>query len=180
MLLTVEGGGFFSSSASGYTNGLALLLFGRKNEQPMKVSPWSSYQLVEHEFEPEPQSTTTKSQGSGGFISFNCFRHAHAQLDGQSPSKIRLVKQSEISTDTSSDTSKTTASDTCYKSDRKPCLKDKLKKPSRDCSTYKDVDANELIEQTETETSCCTVGRKVQWTDKCGKELVEVREFELR
>ncbi|XP_042444009.1 uncharacterized protein LOC122029122 [Zingiber officinale] len=179
MLLTVEGGGFFSSSASGYTNGLALLLFGRKNEQPMKVSPWSSYQLVEHEFEPEPQSTTTKSQGSGGFISFNCFRHAHAQLDGQSPSKIRLVKQSEISTDTSSDTSKTTASDTCYKSDRKPCLKDKLKKPSRDCSTYKDVDANELIEQTETETSCCTVGRKVQWTDKCGKELVEVREFEL-
>ncbi|XP_042424168.1 uncharacterized protein LOC122011838 [Zingiber officinale] len=181
MLLAVEGGGFFSSSASGYTNGLALLLFGRRNEEPIKVSPWNRYQLVEQEFEPEPRSTARKTQNSQGCASFNCFGCAHVQLDRHSPSSVSLVNQSETHPETaSSDTSKTSTTDALNKSDKKPCLKNNLKKPSRDCSASCEVvNANELSEQVENETSCSTLGRKVQWTDKCGKELAEIREFEL-
>ncbi|KAF8696763.1 hypothetical protein HU200_036396 [Digitaria exilis] len=52
MLLAVEGGGFFSSSASGYSHGLALLLLGRKaEEKPVKVLPWNHYRLVDREAE---------------------------------------------------------------------------------------------------------------------------------
>jgi hypothetical protein len=47
MLLAVEGGGFFSSSASGYSHGLSLLLLGKKGEEKaVKVSPWNQYRLV--------------------------------------------------------------------------------------------------------------------------------------
>ncbi|CAL9065342.1 uncharacterized protein LOC135678546 [Musa acuminata AAA Group] len=182
MLLAVEGGGFFSSSASGYSSGLALLIFGRRNdEQPIKVSPWSHYLLVEQEFEPESQLASRKKQNSQGCTSFICFKCACAQLDGESPSKVGLVNHSETLSDSScSDRSKVLINDAATVSERKPCLKSNLKKLSRDCSTvYEGDDPHEFLEGAENETSCCTVGRKVQWTDKCGKELVEIREFEL-
>ncbi|WOK95782.1 hypothetical protein Cni_G04489 [Canna indica] len=182
MLLTVEGGGFFSSSASGYTSGLALLLFGqRNNEQPMKVSPWNHYQSVEQEFEPKSQLDSRENQNYRGCTSFSCFTCAHAQLDEQSPSKVGLVNQSETSSDSSSsDTSKIAINNTANLCEKKPCLKTNLKKLSKDCSTTSEgVKPAEFSEQVEIETSCSTVGRKVQWTDKCGKELVEIREFEL-
>ncbi|RWW13468.1 hypothetical protein BHE74_00055385 [Ensete ventricosum] len=183
MLLAVEGGGFFSSSASGYSSGLALLIFGRRDdEQPIKVSPWSHYQLVEQEFEPESRLPSRKKQNSQGCTSFICFKCACAQLDGESPSKVGLVDHSETLSDSScSDRSKVLINDAATVSERKPCLKSNLKKLSRDCSTVcEGDDPHEFLEGVENETSCCTVGRKVQWTDKCGKELVEIREFELR
>ncbi|KAJ6803142.1 uncharacterized protein M6B38_109200 [Iris pallida] len=48
MLFAVEGGGFFSSSATGYSKGLALLLLGQKpEERPTRVTPWNHYRLVD-------------------------------------------------------------------------------------------------------------------------------------
>uniref|UniRef100_A0A7N0VKX0 Cyclic nucleotide-binding domain-containing protein n=1 Tax=Kalanchoe fedtschenkoi TaxID=63787 RepID=A0A7N0VKX0_KALFE len=50
MLLAVEGGGFFSSSATGYSKGLSLLFLGQKKEdksKPMRVLPRNQYQLVD-------------------------------------------------------------------------------------------------------------------------------------
>ncbi|RWW85207.1 hypothetical protein BHE74_00006135 [Ensete ventricosum] len=179
MLLTVEGGGFFSSSASGYTSGLALLLFGRRNdEQPMKISPWSNYQLVEQGLESESQLASRKKQNSQGCTSFICFSCAR---DRQFPHKLDLANQSETSSDSSSsDASKVTISGSATVSGRKPCLKSNITKPSRNCSTACEGDDSHEFSGVGNETSCCTVGRKVQWTDKCGKELVEIREFELR
>ncbi|KQK08516.1 hypothetical protein BRADI_2g42285v3 [Brachypodium distachyon] len=48
MLPAVQGGGFFSSPASGYSHGLALLLLGRKEEEK-PVLPWNQYRLVDGE-----------------------------------------------------------------------------------------------------------------------------------
>lgn len=87
MLLAVEVGGFFSSSASGYRNGLALLLLGHKGEEkPVKVTPWNHYRLVGGgEAEPASEENNVPSGKCASFICFGC---PPARLKGVSPPKL--------------------------------------------------------------------------------------------
>ncbi|URD76557.1 hypothetical protein MUK42_10056 [Musa troglodytarum] len=153
MLFAVEGGGFFSSSASGYSNGLALLLLGQRNEdKPIKISSWNHYRLVEQEVEASSQLASNNDHASCGCASFSCFGCSSARLDEPYSRKW---------------------------DEGKTCLKSNMKKPSKGYSMVCEADdARELLEEADNKMSCCTVGRKVQWTDKCGKELAEIREFE--
>lgn len=196
MLLAVEGGGFFSSSASGYSKGLALLLLGRRNEErPMRISPWNQYQLVEQEVEAEFQLATRKNQSSCGCASFICFGCAPAGIDGPSPPKVDPARQPEVLSDSSSSSSSSSSSLSSSSSDkgklaiddavngdgRNTCLKSNLKKSSTNFSAVvtEVADAHESVEEMPNSTTCCVEKRKVHWTDACGKELAEIREFEV-
>lgn len=177
MLLAVEGGGFFSSSASGYTDGLALLLLGRKNEEKTKILPWNQYRLVEKETEREYQLASRKNQNPCRCASFICFGCTPAELNASSP-KAGSIKPSDSS---SADTSKVLIHNAISRNERKGCLKNSLKRLSLDYSTgvSEGEDARESVEG-ENSIACCIERRKVQWTDTCGKELAEIREFEVR
>lgn len=183
MLLAVEGGGFFSSSASGYSKGLTLLLLGHKNEEkPMRVSPWTQYQLVDQDSDPDLQLASVKNRLSRGCASFVCFGRASAGIEGPSQLKVGPAQQHDILTEpTASDEDKDHTTD--HNDDNnatKVVLKSSLKKAS-----------NSVPVSTEDDNKCKSLGengsdvpddterRKVQWTDTCGRELVEVREFEL-
>ncbi|XP_008777766.1 uncharacterized protein LOC103697637 [Phoenix dactylifera] len=187
MLLAVEGGGFFSSSALGYSKGLALLLLGRRNEErPMRVSPWNQYQLVEQEVATEFQLASRKNQSSCGCASFLCFGCVPAGIDGPSPPKVGPAHQPEVLSDSSSsssssDNGKLAINDGINGNGRNAYLKSNLKRPSADHSAVvSEVDgARESVEEMPKNTSCCVERRKVQWTDACGKELAEIREFEV-
>ncbi|XP_078432229.1 uncharacterized protein LOC144703829 [Wolffia australiana] len=67
-------GGFLSSSASGFSDGLALLLPGRTKDRPIKVSPWKRYLLVGEGIDPEahtgPDSRKTRLLSKCAFICF--------------------------------------------------------------------------------------------------------------
>jgi hypothetical protein len=178
MLLAVEGGGFFSSSASGYSHGLALLLLGRKNEEkPVKVSPWNQYRLVEREEERETrQLASSEDQVSCKCSAFGCFGCVPAALDGPVNTRQGPCQSEKSSRGTKA----------VYKSngacDKRGCLKSNLKRDSSDqCLVFNDsaVDARESVDEGQNGNSGVE-RRKVQWTDTCGKELVEIREFEAR
>ncbi|OWM63971.1 uncharacterized protein LOC116189069 [Punica granatum] len=185
MLLAVEGGGFFSSSALGYSKGLSLLLLGQRNEdEPMRVSPWSQYQLVDLESETDLQLASAKNRLSRGCASFICFGRVSAGADTPSPLKVGPAQHQEtlpnpldldkgnnhaIATDVEDELNST-----------KVALKSSLKKPPKsnpvpiehtnELQTVRDgvSGADELNEER----------RRVQWTDACGNELEEIREFE--
>ncbi|KAF8404461.1 hypothetical protein HHK36_009346 [Tetracentron sinense] len=184
MLLAVEGGGFFSASASGYSKGLTFLLLGQKNEErPMRVLPWNQYQLVEQEFDTDLQLASGKNRVSCGCASFVCFGRASAGLERPCPPKVGPVQQQDISPEpTISDKEGDCTTDHGDDNNvRKVCLKSSLKKPSNyipvvggdgDLRGTSDEKANDLPD--------CIERKKVQWTDACGRELAEIREFELR
>ncbi|OVA09180.1 hypothetical protein BVC80_27g13 [Macleaya cordata] len=184
MLLAVEGGGFFSSSATGYSKGLTLLLLGRKNEEkPMRVSPWNQYQLVEQETDPDFQLASGKNRASRGCAAFVCFGRASAGLEGPSPPKVGPVQQQDDLPEPSSISEKTEDSIIDHGEDKnrgKFYLKSSLKKP--DCAPVvcEDDDLRGTSGEKENDVSDCIGKRKVQWTDTCGKDLAEIREFELR
>ncbi|GAA0141719.1 hypothetical protein LIER_35444 [Lithospermum erythrorhizon] len=97
MLLTVEGGGFVSSSVSGYSKGLTLLLLGQKSEdKPMRVTPWNQYQLVDQEANTNIQLDSHKNCLLRGCASFVCFRHATAGLESSSPLKVGPTQLQEV------------------------------------------------------------------------------------
>ncbi|KAK1259826.1 hypothetical protein QJS04_geneDACA005476 [Acorus gramineus] len=178
MLLAVEGGGFFSSSASGYSKGLALLLLGRGSEErPMRVSPCYQYhQLAEHG-QPDPDlqlasKTTKKTRLSCGCGAAICFGRASStgKPDGPSVPKVGHDENGVDGTESS----------------KKVCLKSSLKKPPSECPAVigrcnGDVGENacEVPDGDHNDSSMCAERRKVQWTDACGRELVEIKEFEL-
>ncbi|XP_068647413.1 uncharacterized protein [Aristolochia californica] len=167
MLLAVEGGGFFSSSASGYSKGLTLLLLGRRTEErPMRVAPWNQYQLVDREPDPDFQLAPREFRITRGCASFICFHRASAGLDGPSPPKVGPVHHPDSLKDSSN-----IANDA--NNQKKVSLKSNLKKPSNSSVV---VGAGE---QDLSAVSQDTEKRKVQWTDTCGGELVEIREFEV-
>lgn len=187
MLLAVEGGGFFSSSASGYSKGLTLLFLGQKNEddKPMRVSPWNQYQLVDQEPDPDLQLASAAKNGlSRGCASFVCFGRASAGLDSPShlkvgpaqnqdlsPGSLALDKRLDHSIDVEDDNGNVI----------KVSLKSSLKKPSNsDPAPLQNVieDDRELLSEKGNDIPGHTERRKVQWTDTCGSELAEVREFE--
>lgn len=185
MLLAVEGGGFFSASASGYSKGLSLLLLGQRDEdKPMRVAPWNQYQLVDQESDPELQLAPTKSRLSRGCASFVCFGRTPAGLDTPSPLKVGPAQQHDVSpgpavSDKGTDPSAHLDDDNDRK---KVTLKSSIKRPQ----INKPVPAEATNEQEASSghVVCAPGGqaerRKVQWTDACGSELVEIREFEPR
>lgn len=175
MLLAVEGGGFFSSSASGYSHGLALLLLGRKSEeQPVKASPWNHYRLVDRD---AGQLASTKDDVPGKCASFTCFGCTPARLEGVSPPKLSSSNTPQQSS--SSTNRKGTSNGSINGSGKRSCLKSNSKRDSSDRGSIVS-DCEEPRESLE-EVQTLRTGmerRKVHWTDKCGKELFEIREFE--
>ncbi|KAK1306050.1 hypothetical protein QJS10_CPA10g00545 [Acorus calamus] len=184
MLLAVEGGGFFSSSASGYSKGLALLLLGRGTEErPMRVSPCYQYQLVEHE-QPDPDlqlaSKTKKSRVSCGCAAAICFGRASStgKPDGPSVPKVGHDENGEQACGGPAD-------GVDGESTKKVCLKSSLKKPPSECPVVigrcngDGENACGVPDGDHNDASMCAERRKVQWTDACGRELVQIKEFEL-
>jgi hypothetical protein len=183
MLLAVEGGGFFSSSASGYSHGLALLLLGRKEEEkPVKVSPWNQYQLVDVEAQKVYNLAPGKNRAPRKYAPFICFGRAASELEAASPPKVSSSNTLNSSEDSSPLTKKkVTANASVAGVDIKGCLKSN---PKRDSSEHCIVvsegeEPRESLEEVQTLKSGME-RRKVQWTDTCGKELFEIREFESR
>ncbi|CAK9134675.1 unnamed protein product [Ilex paraguariensis] len=185
MLLAVEGGGFFSSSASGYSKGLTLLLLGQKNEEkPMKVSPWNQYQLVDQESDPDLQLASGKDRLVRGCASFVCFGRPAARLESQSTLKVGPTQQqsalpgfpvSEKGKDHIHSTDLVGNDD----STKKIALKSNLKKPT---SIIPVLGASgnecEVLFEKDNDVPGHIGTRKVQWTDASGGELTEIREFE--
>ncbi|XVE55112.1 hypothetical protein DITRI_Ditri03aG0134700 [Diplodiscus trichospermus] len=183
MLLTVEGGGFFSSSASGYRKGLTLLLLGQKHEdKPMRVSPWNHYQLVDQESDPDLQLASIKNRLSSGCTSFVCFGRTSAGLDTPSPLKVGPVQQQDVLpgplvSDKNNDHA--TQLDDGNSNERKVALKSSMKKQSNSTPVpLEDFNDCEASGGKDGDIPSHAERRKVQWTDACGGELAEIREFE--
>lgn len=189
MLLAVEGGGFFSASASGYSKGLSLLLLGQRDEdKPMRVAPWNQYQLVDQESDPDPQLqlASTKNRLSRGCASFVCFGRTSAGLDTPSPLKVGPAQQPDVSPGPLVPTKGKDPSGNVDGGDddnrRKVTLKSSIKRPQVNKSVPAEA-ANEHEPSGGREVHNAggqAERRKVQWTDSCGSELVEIREFEPR
>ncbi|XP_021902648.1 uncharacterized protein LOC110818183 [Carica papaya] len=183
MLFAVEGGGFFSSSASGYSKGLTLLLLGQKDEdKPMRVTPWNQYQLVDQETEADLQLASIKNRISRGCASFVCFGRTSAGLDAPSPLKVGPAQQQDsLPGSLVSDKGKKNAIDLDDNSEdaKKVALKSSLRKSLN--SNSAPVEGAKELEALNEKGSTIPghmERRKVQWTDACGSELVEIREFE--
>lgn len=185
MLLAVEGGGFFSSSASGYSKGLTLLLLGQKNEEkPMRVSPWNQYQLVDQDSDPDLQLASLKSRLPRGCASFVCFGRASTVIEGPSPLKVGPTQQqAALQAPTFSDRGVDHSSshdDEDHNNATKIALKSSLKRPSVS-KPVPSGNGDERVSEGEEGSVISgrqTERRKVQWTDVCGRELTEIREFE--
>lgn len=188
MLLAVEGGGFFSSSASGYSKGLTLLLLGQKNgEEPMRVTPWSQYHLVDRETDPYPDPHLQLAPGKNrlvrGCASFVCFGRAAAGPENSSPLKVGPTQNQEVLPEpVDFDESKDQVhsvdpvdNDESIKTI--DSLKSNLKKSVNIAPVACTVDGGNSNKREEDKGIACQ--RKVQWTDTSGGELFEIREFEM-
>ncbi|OEL24008.1 hypothetical protein BAE44_0014970 [Dichanthelium oligosanthes] len=184
MLLAVEGGGFFSSSASGYSHGLALMLLGRKEEEkPVKVSPWNQYRLVDREAEQVYHLAPGKDQTPGKCAPFVCFGCTANGLEVASPPKVGLsnaLGSTQEEASCSADM-KLTTSGSINGNERRGCLKSNSKRDSLEhCIVVSEgEEPRESLEEVQT-LRASMERRKVQWTDTCGKDLFEIREFETR
>ncbi|KVH99570.1 uncharacterized protein LOC112514850 [Cynara cardunculus var. scolymus] len=176
MLLAVEGGRFFSSSASGYSNGLNLLLLGhKKEEKPMRVTPWNQYHLVDQESDPDPdpdhQLAANNKRCVCGCASFSCFGHSAAGIESPSigPTHQHVLKAScdLEKVEETLPTSDFVGGD--GNSTNVTCLKSSLKRPA-----IGGVNNGDEVENAPGQID----RRSVQWTDVSGGELVEIREFE--
>lgn len=180
MLLAV-GGGFFSLSTSRCSEGLMILLLGRsKGEKSMKIAPSSNYQLAEQEDNLKHQLATKRSGTHRGCASFMCFHHASPGVNGPSSPKVDLANHSETLLNSSSRSSSSASDHGKACTDSKIRIKSSLKKPSTLCSTIA-IEGDRLhgsMEREENSVVGCAERRKVQWTDSCGRELVEIKEFE--
>uniref|UniRef100_A0A6N2NIF7 Uncharacterized protein n=1 Tax=Salix viminalis TaxID=40686 RepID=A0A6N2NIF7_SALVM len=182
MLLAVEGGGFFSSSASGYSKGLTLLLLGQEHEdKPMRVTPWNQYQLVDQEPDSDLQLASLKNRLSRGCASFVCFGRASAGLESPSPLKVGPAQQQDVFPDPpAADRGKDLTTELEGDNNAiKVTLKSSLKKTSKSIPVpVGDANQSELLNDRGSDIPGHTERRKVQWTDGCGSELADIREFE--
>ncbi|GMH01012.1 hypothetical protein Nepgr_002851 [Nepenthes gracilis] len=181
MLLAVQGGGFFSSSASGYSKGLTFLLLGQRSEdKPMRVSPWNQYQLVDHEVDTDLQLASSKYRLSRGCASFVCFGRTSAGPDGQSALKVGPTQPQDILSCGSTIERDKEISMSIDNNKAHPSLKSSLKKPFLNIPiSVKNVIEQEPLGDVGIDISGFTERKKVQWTDSCGEDLAEIREFEL-
>ncbi|KAE8727817.1 hypothetical protein F3Y22_tig00005294pilonHSYRG00053 [Hibiscus syriacus] len=154
MLLTVQGGGFFRSSVSGYSKGLTLLLGKKHEDRPMRVSPWNHYQLVDQESDSDlNQLASIKNRLSRGM----------------SCRSLVLDKTNDH----------TTQLDDGNSNVREIALKSSLKKrPINSPPPLEDVNDHEASGEKYGDIPSQLERRKVQWMDACGSELAEIREFE--
>lgn len=192
MLLAVEGGGFFSSSASGYIKGLTLLLLGQKHEEkPMRVTPWSQYQLVDQETNPNLQLASGKNRIVRGCAV--CFGRAAPGPENPSPLKVGPTQNQEVSEkpldfDESKDQVHSVDhldgddDDDDDSTRRIVHLKSSLKRSNISPATGDGENTNkhEALCEKDNVVICQMERRKVQWTDTTGGELFEIREFEMR
>nr|XP_043607078.1 uncharacterized protein LOC122579053 [Erigeron canadensis] len=179
MLLAVEGGRFFSSSASGYSNGLNLLLLGhKKEEKPMRVTPWNQYHLVDQESDPHLQLAANKKRCACGCASFACFGHPATGVESPSvgptqqqkdaKSSINLEKVEEIPR-----ASEFVEGDGNGNRISVNSLRSSLKRPALAIPASVSVHNGDEVE------SVYESGRRsVHWTDVRGGELCQIREFE--
>lgn len=132
----------------------------------------------------EFQLASRNKQISCGFPSFICFSRASGGVNGTSPPKVGPENHSETSLDTSTSNSgkESVVCDTVDDSEKKIFLKSSLKKPLADCSvlSVQAVDTNDSLRELPSGMAGFTKKGKLQWTDACGKELVEIKEFEPR
>lgn len=190
MLLAVEGGGFFSSSATGYSKGLTLLLLGQKSQdddKPMRVSPWNHYQLVDQESDSSDLqlASVAKNRLSRGCASFGCFGRASAGLETPlshhpkvGPTQNQDVLPETLDSDKGKDRMVEPQDDNGNLV--KVSLKSSLKRPSNSVSVpVENVNECKALDEEHGDIPD-TERRKVQWTDACGSELAEIREFEPR
>lgn len=188
MLLAVEGGGFFSSSASGYSKGLNLLLLGQHNEEKqMRVAP------LNQETDPDLQLASGKNRIVRGCASFVCFGGAAAGTENPCPLKVGPTQKQEIlpepkDFDENEDQEHPVDSALDGDSIRKIfSLKSSLKKSVNSDpvpgTAVNGVDkSSEKLEAScvkDNDDTCPMERRKVQWTDNVGGDLFEIREFEM-
>ncbi|KAL9243709.1 hypothetical protein vseg_017565 [Gypsophila vaccaria] len=183
MLFAVEGGGLFSASASGYSKGLSLLLLGHKSdEKHMRVAPWNQYQLVDRETESELQLASGKNRLSRGCASYVCFGRTSAGLDAQSPLKVGPTQpQDGLPGPPASEKDKEPSIVAEYDNNaRHISLRSSMKKSSQNVPQNNvNNDEQEVLVEEGSVPEELIEKRKVQWTDACGKELTEIREFEM-
>ncbi|KAJ6794607.1 uncharacterized protein M6B38_418365 [Iris pallida] len=180
MLFAVEGGGFFSSSATGYSKGLALLLLGQKpEERPTRVTPWNHYRLVDRGTNTDTPPASRKKRSSCQCTSFICFGCKSAEPGSSSSPKTGTTHKPETSQDSSNSSDKDRVSDSLDESDRKLFLKSSLKRSSTNCSAIVGIGdgSDDSFEEVQSNISCID-RRKIHWPDACGGELAEIREFE--
>lgn len=155
----------------------------------MRIAPWTRYQFVEQEGYLQHQLATKDTGRPWGCAPFMCFLRASPRVDGSLPPKVGPVNHFETLSDSSPSSSAAcnrgaacNANHTVDKTDHKLCIKSSLKKPSAVCSTIEiegDRDhVHDSLEGEENSAASCTEKRKVQWTDSCGRELVQIKEFE--
>jgi hypothetical protein len=192
MLFAVEGGGFFSASASGYSKGLTLLLLGQKNvvdQKPMRVLPWNqNYQLVETTKSADSlcQLAPGKKRIVRGCTSFFCLgRTAAGPKKNQSPLKVGPTQPPDVVTTDHLPVLDSEVSDIVdILQEDNSCSKELVlksilkKKESKIQIPDPVVDQGELVDETEGCVSNLTERRKIQWQDLSGGELVDIREFE--
>ncbi|CAL9199423.1 unnamed protein product [Musa hybrid cultivar] len=149
----------------------------------MRVSPWDQSRLVEQEVNPEFPLASRNEHVSHGCSSFVCFGRASSGVNGTSPPKVGPVHHYETPLDSSTTNSckESATEDVVVEGDRKICRKSSLKKQFTDhsASDAEAVGTNGSSREVPGSTSGFTK-RKLQWSDACGKELVEIKEFELR
>ncbi|CAD5186001.1 unnamed protein product [Musa acuminata subsp. malaccensis] len=148
----------------------------------MRVSPWDQSRLVEQEVNPEFPLASRNEHVSHGCSSFVCFGRASSGVNGTSPPKVGPVRHYETPLDSSTTNSckESATEDVVVEGDRKICLKSSLKKQFTDhsASDAEAVSTNGSSRELPGSTSGFTK-RKLQWSDACGKELIEIKEFEL-
>ncbi|KAL6504810.1 hypothetical protein OROHE_023568 [Orobanche hederae] len=189
MLFAVEGGRFFSSSASGYSKCLTLLLLGQKNEEnPMRVTPWKQYQLVDRDTGLDIQLASGKNQPTRGCASFVCFGCTAAGLESPSSLKVGPHLNQEVLPGPppvldDSTNLKNLAGGVVDGGGNDDDDDSKRNVVTLKSSLRKDINGRE---KNEDETLCeqsngvaCQREKKVQWTDTSGGELFEIREFEM-
>ncbi|OAY26489.1 hypothetical protein MANES_16G051400v8 [Manihot esculenta] len=147
----------------------------------MRVSPWNQYQLVDNEPDPNLQLASLKNRFSRGCASLVCFGRASAGLDSPSHLKVGPAQQQDVLpeslvTDKGKDHPNEVQGDNIT---RRVNLKSSLKKPSNSIPVpVEDANQHDALGDKSSDVSGLTERRKVQWTDVCGSELAEIREFE--
>ncbi|KAJ6844990.1 uncharacterized protein M6B38_288140 [Iris pallida] len=178
----ISGGNTFGSSASGYSKGLTLSSPWSKEQKDIhESSAVESVQLVEQKADPYLQLASRRKRIFRGCTFLACFARASAGADSQPPSKVDLVNQSvtpPVPCITDRGKGRTIGA-TSDESESKVCLESSLKKPLTRCSSTdgEGDHACNSIKEVQRDVNCAP-RRKVRWTDSCGRELVEIREFE--
>jgi hypothetical protein len=180
MLFAAEGGGFFSSSALGYSKGISLLLLGQKDEEQnqMKITPWNhrnnsdhNYQLVNYQdsgHHPAELATSGSDHLARRCAFFICFRHSDQRnVSGQQPQEV--LNPAGEGKDGICEGKNVDDGDV-----KKVRVKSNLKKHSTRFGVPRQVDGDVALHEEN-----ANIGRRnVQWLDVLGGDLVDIREFE--